>query len=289
MSRIQIANVGLDNSNSNLSWPSWSFDGFSGYSGQMLQEEAWHFEPYENGLPEITNKQLLFDSGGSWAAFSGESKSETWIHQYTTVGGARKLESILKIDSQKNTIKLFCESTPIWNYPIDELFFLYTFSKNNSVLVHCCAYEYKNEGYIFCGVSGAGKSTLAEILKASHLPGDVLCDERNAVTFQQDQFWLSSTPWFGSGNICIPKTLPLKKIIVLDPSHKRAAISPLNTQQAIENFFKVVFLPQFFKQGISDSTNLIAQIVESVPMQKMSYDKNYDDVVSFLEAEVFSQ
>lgn len=289
MKSIQIANINLNVKTDLLNWPLSTFEQFYSFKGQLDPTDSWSLEYVADEFPEHKKENLIFDSLGSWASFTSDNKNEIFVVQYN--GEERFLKSKLKINSEDKSIKLYCREEMEWGYPFDELLFLNAFSINKSLLIHSCSYSYNNEGYLFCGVSGSGKTTLATLLDESeHLAaGEVMCDERNTITNENNKLWLSSTPWYGSGHYCKAMTVPLKKIIILNAEHKGMSLTPYEASEAYTDVFKTIFLPHFSKQGTLNSLDLITEILEGVDIYKLNYDKTSADVPKFLLDSCFSQ
>ena len=291
MRQVQIANVEFNFHSNHIEFDSDYYESFQDYQGQLGVESKWDIFLAQEEVPDLSKHKVIFDSQGSWKAFAGESKDELYF-QHSGFVNPEKCEIICsaKLNLSNQQIDFYPGVKSFWNFPIDELVFINAFSQHNSLLVHSCLYEYEGKGYLFGGVSGAGKSTLADILTEANIGGTVLCDERNAITRDSDgHYWASSTPWIGSSEACVPKTVPLEKILFLNPEHRGASIRELSLQDAVTDFLLVIFPPLFSDPGMRASVDLISELAEKFELCKMNYDKESSDVVELLKSEVFSQ
>ena len=99
--------------------------------------------------------------------------------------------------------------------PLGELLMVSLLSQGRGVLIHGLGVSDRGEGLLFIGRSGAGKTTLSNLYKPD--PGvTILGDERVIVTKAQGQFWLSGTPWPGTGFTVSADTVPLRRIFFLE-------------------------------------------------------------------------
>lgn len=291
MKQTQIANISLNFHSQDIHAPSEYYEGFEKYQGQLGRDETWNIFLSEEEAPDLNDYKIIFDSQGSWKAYKGKTEKEVFIQYSGKVDGVNtSVISTIKMNEEDYSIRFYPGLRKDWEFPIDELVFIKAFSNNSSMLVHSCLYEINGKGYLFGGVSGAGKSTLADIMSKSSLQGTVLCDERNALTLDKEgRCWASSTPWVGSSDACVPKTVPLEKILFLDPAHKGAMVEKIPMEVASLEFFLVTFFPLFSNNGMHATVELIATLLEKVPAYKLSYDKESSDVVELLQSKVFSQ
>ncbi len=287
---IQIANILIENKSNDFHWCDETFELFQSYPGQLKNSQSWQMKSLTGSIPEFKDKELLFESEGSWASYCLSSTQEIILEQYCrTENGPRILQSLMKINPLLKEVCLYQGEDQNWGYPIDELFFLYTFSQNQSLLIHGCALAIDDRAYLFCGVSGAGKTTLAQLLEKDHKV-NVLCDERNVITKDSHgNLFLSSTPWYGSGSYCKAATLPLGGIVVLDPSHKDLSLKPLAPSLALEEMLKVTFLPQFSPSGMENSVDMLLELIEKQGVHILSYDKEKVDISEFLFSDFFKK
>lgn len=231
-------------------------------------------------MPEIRGS-LVFDSGESWAGHSVKEGEFDLVQLTRDAEGLRVPQSLLRIESASRRAVLFDSIGVGLSYPFDELFFLNAFSLNKGLLVHSCSVERHGKGFLFCGVSGAGKSTLGNILKNEGW--NVLCDERNAVwESTAEGFQLSSTPWFGGGEICKNQTVPLAGIVMLNPAHEGFSLERLSLESSIGAFMTAVFLPQFSQQGIERGVDTIQSLLLQVPVFQLNYARESVDIASRL-------
>lgn len=275
---ISVAGISLEVAGFHGSWPLPTFPLFESCSGGI--RDQWKMEITHAPLPEIRG-DLSFDSGESWAGYA-LSDTEFDLVQMTRDGeGKRRPQGLLRIDSRKRHARLFDTRGIGLSYPFDELFFLNAFSLSSSLLVHSCATERNGAGYVFCGVSGAGKSTLGKILQTAGW--NVLCDERNAVWRSgAGPFQLSSTPWYGGGEICKNASFPLRAMIALNPAHEGFSLERLSLENSIAALFPTLFLPQFSQSGIDRSLDTLKELLLQVPVLQLNYAKDSVDIAERL-------
>jgi hypothetical protein len=277
----QIANVKFEMTDPSLKWPDPIFDEFSVGKCHFPWAADWKMTKMTETISE-EDCQLIFETEGSWSAYTYENK--ILLRQFEKFPGKkRRARGHLLIDSKAKEVQLSGE----FEYPFDELLFLYIFSKVNSLLVHSCAVEYKGQGYLFCGVSGAGKSTLSEYLR-DELNLNVLCDERNVLSINSRGVQLSSSPWYGTSEISKPMTLPLTQLFILDPKHMGNGITPLDHLEAYRRLYQVVFFPQFDKEAFLNTHIAFEDLLKKIEVKELSYNINSSSLRSLFLDQVFS-
>jgi GTPase SAR1 family protein len=151
--------------------------------------------------------------------------------------------------------------------------------------VHALGVHDRGEGLLFIGCSGAGKTTLANLYKSNrcHREVTILSDERVIVTKEDDQFYLSGTPWAGGAFTVSAETVPLRKVFFLERGRQNELISDslINLHTRL---FQQLFLPFWHRQGLEFAMQFAHELLSAIPAARLGF-VNDTQVIEFLSAQ----
>ncbi len=266
------------------------FKDFTAQGASVPVRQMWRFAHRDGAAPLsewLAGSQTLYDTGTVWTSHRLKD-GDLLLVSYTMEGPSRDLRPNISLKIGKaNAAELWGD---MFCYPLDELFFMHTFSRSQTLLLHSSSFVVRGRAYLFCGISGAGKTTLAQLLHRSSLGGEVLCDDRNAVALQEDGSHLVfGTPWCGSGAIFSPRYAPLAAVVILDSRRGALTFSELDFNNAMRRLIPCVFLPCFSREAMESTFGLIEPLLRGQHCYHLSYDKEQTDIVSHLSERLFSQ
>lgn len=157
---------------------------------------------------------------------------------------------------------------------LGELIAIELLSKSRGLMFHASGLKTKNEnGLLMAGVSGAGKSTIAKLWVESGL-GSFLGDECVTVLEKGDNdFYLQSTAWHGSGIPTTPCKIPLSHIFILDHSTINQT-SILQPEEAVPELLSRAFLPFWNREGMEYTLQFLEKLCQSVPVYHLGFSPN---------------
>ncbi len=163
--------------------------------------------------------------------------------------------------------------------PFGELLLITLLSQGRGVMLHGLGVSDRGEGLLFIGRSGAGKTTLANLYKPCQ-DVTVLGDERVVVTQVGGQFWLSGTPWPGTGFTVSADTVPLRKVFFLEHGRRNVLIADrlINLSGL---FFQQLFLPFWNREALAFALSFAEELLSTVPSFRLSF-VNDSRVIEFL-------
>ena len=278
----QVGPIGLQLS-PDVAWP---LESSLQFKVSSLDSSKWQI--IRDDLPlTLPNTEILFDSAGSWAAYTGQSTGHYDFVQFSLSENKRTVQARMLVDEKNHLVKVNWKGDIGWTFPFDELFFLNAFSLKKSLLLHSMSLIHNNKAYLFCGVSGAGKSTLGKIFEASGY--QVLCDERNAVSMTTAGPHMSSTPFYGTSEQAYKGEAPLAAIVILDPSHSGCDLKAASFTEAVPAIYPMSFLPHYDRKKMEEGMGTLEDIIQNTAIYKLNYNKESSDITAFLEDKLFSQ
>lgn len=253
--------------------------------------ETWNLDrgegTLENALKQLASEQPSFETYTSWSSYHLKNGNLIFV-QHDTVPDSRVANAMMQLNPNEKKIDLWGYR---FAYPLDELFFMHCFAEQQSISLHSASYQIHKNMFVFCGVSGAGKTTISDLLHASDLKGQVICDDRNILTLgQQDNaIHVSGTPWHGSGRYYSPNGGPLKSLVFLDPSHdSQAKLTPLSPGEALDWMMRGLFFPISHKNDMELTMDSVIGILEQAPLYLLNYNKQKTNISDFLMENLFS-
>lgn len=142
--------------------------------------------------------------------------------------------------------------------------FRFIMLKRNGIVIHSSSMSYKNQGILFSAPSETGKSTHTGLWR-KYYPDEtcIINDDTPTIVIKDGIPILFGTPWSGTSEINMNKSVPLKAIVFLRRGDKNT-ISPLNPIQAISYLANEIRLP--LDSDLMDLTfNMINEIFKTVP------------------------
>lgn len=141
-------------------------------------------------------------------------------------------------DIMKDSRPEFIEFTAVLNALIIKLFSF------NAFILHSSAVSVGGVGVLFSAPSGTGKTTHTRLLKKVY--GDkvyVVNGDKPLITYRNDKFFMSGTPWCGKEMISQNTTVPLDVVCFVERSDKNS-IEKIDAKTAIKKLFSQVTLPK---------------------------------------------
>ena len=238
-------------------------------------------------IPEIKEKEKIFDSGSNWALYRSEGK---YVLQDDSLesGSLPDISVVLEPDFKSGDVYIR-NSTPNRDfflsplgYPLNQILMIMLLSLNRGVLIHACGVNDNGHGYLFPGNSTHGKSTIAKLWSESG--ATILNDDRIIVREKDGEFWMYGTPWHGDFNEVSPKALPIRKLFLLKHS-KKNSIVPKKDAEAVSMLLTRSFPPLWDQKGMDYTLGFLDRIVSKLPCYELDFlpDKRIIDFVRNLD------
>ena len=192
---------------------------------------------------------------------------------------------ILKIDEKLKKARLYVpklksyRSRIVFDYPLDQLFFIYLFSKHQRLIQHGCGIDHNGTAYVFLGNSGAGKTTLSRILNRNGLT--VLSDDRIILHKGKTRFTAYGSPWPGDGKFALPQGRPLQKVFFLCHGTTNRLVR-LTPHKAAAELLKFSFIPFWNKQATRTLVGFCVSVAQEIPCFRLEFVPD-DSVFEFLK------
>ena len=141
--------------------------------------------------------------------------------------------------------------------------FRFIMLKRNGIVIHSSSMSYKNQGVLFSAPSETGKSTHTGLWR-KYYPDDtcIINDDTPTILLKNGIPMLCGTPWSGTSEINMNKSVPLKAIVFLRRGLENT-ISPLNPVQAISYLANEIRLP-LDSELMDETFNIINEIFKTV-------------------------
>ena len=224
-------------------------------------------------------KQRYFETDATWGLY------ELTNHDYQTPGIESK-PKILSVPSLRdgNRIRIFTEfdqdfingtvylSRSGWRsllYPFLEVLTVNLLCRKNGALLHACAVNDNDSGYLFVGQSGAGKSTTARLWSEVNNV-IILSDDRIILRRINDQLYVYGTPWHGDAKVYSSEKAPLEKIFFLKHA-KKNSVKRLNPLDAACRLIICSFPTFWDKQGMEFTLSFCSGIAETIPCYELGF------------------
>ncbi len=154
-------------------------------------------------------------------------------------------------------------------YPIDQILVWGMLSRIRGALLHAALVVRKNgDGLLLAGRSGAGKSTLSAL--CADAGWTVLNDDRAIVHFEGGNVMASGTPWHGSGQYAVRRTVPLAGILFLVQAEENR-LEALDRASLLPELLRVTSLPLFLDEWATPVFAALNTLAQSVPMQRFHF------------------
>lgn len=160
----------------------------------------------------------------------------------------------------------------IWRFDIIDslLFYVHQIhcSKNNRLVLHGAAIDYKGQGIVFSAPSETGKSTQANLWKRV-LGAKTINGDRPTLIFEKDEVFVGTSPWSGSDPEIYNVVSPLKAIIVLEQGPDNHVVR-LSVEDALRRLLPRVFTPYFDEALVDMTMKTLEKVVLNVPVYLFS-------------------
>ena len=163
-------------------------------------------------------------------------------------------------------------------YPLGQVLMVCLLSQGRGLMFHAVGIESDGKGYLLVGNSGHGKSTMAGLWKDT---GRILNDDRIVVRYQNDRFWMYSTPWHGTNVEVSAERAPLNTIFVLAHGTEHSA-RPLSREEAWSCLLQRSFPPLWSKQGMQFTMDFLADLTGKIPSYELEFLPQ-ETVVDFIQ------
>ena len=241
------------------------------------------FQVRHGPLPEMNPREIVFDSGQTWALFRSDNK---YVLLNNTLGLDSSPDIFVVLNSDLRSGDIIIDRDPSHKtdrsdplgWPLNQILMIYLLSLNRGILFHACGIDDGGSGYLFLGNSGHGKTTMARLWSKNQ--GLVLNDDRIVVREKDDKFWLYGTPWHGDLAEWSSKGVAIRKIFFLSPSGRNSAV-PKKGAEAVSMLIARSFPPLWDESGMIYTMNLCQRLISKIPCQRLNFepDKRIIDFV----------
>ena len=136
------------------------------------------------------------------------------------------------------------ENLALREYMLSSLMFLEIANHEGYMSLHASAISFQNQALLFSAPSRTGKSTHATYWKLEY-PNDVffINDDKPLIYLENNQFYVTGSPFSGKALLNENKSRPLKAIFFLEQSGQEELIK-LNPKESLPYFFKNMMRPK---------------------------------------------
>jgi hypothetical protein len=219
--------------------------------------------------------RLVFTAGPSWQLHDDQGlfHFSFWAAQH---GGRPFKTARVSRDFSTGRIilnsELFAPGVPTdpLTYPLDEVLTVHLLGRGMGVEFHACGViDEDGLGLLFAGQSGAGKTTTARLYQRySH--AQILSDDRVIVRRENDRFFIHGTPWHGEADLALNSSAPLRAIL-LPEAGGRNELLRLDGADAVARLVARSFLPFHDRSSIERTSQIVSQLVSSVPCYRFPF------------------
>jgi hypothetical protein len=239
-------------------------------------------------IPDTRKFEKIFTSGQSWSMFQGEDsfwlardprsyKNPLWIARFD-----KQISEEVVVYCGDDLISEKQGKPVVYNpfcYPLDQILVMYVLSLNQGAIFHAAGVNINGNGLIFPGPSGAGKSTISRQFKGQK-GMEIFSDDRMIIRKIKNTFFTYGTPWPGEEGIALNENIPLSGIIFLRHGLTNQ-IKEVQQTEALKKFLKVISIPWYDREVLSQMLDFCEEVVNSVPVYELQFTPT-PEVVSFL-------
>ena len=137
-------------------------------------------------------------------------------------------------------------------------------------MIHAAAAVYREQGIVFCGLSGAGKSTQANLWK-KHLKAEILNYDKPCVINEQEQVFVSGSPWSGKEQVLRNEAVPLRAIVYVKQA-KQNAVRRLTVAEAFAYIYLHNYVYPLTPEIDAQYVAAIQETARRVPVYELECD-----------------
>jgi len=144
--------------------------------------------------------------------------------------------------------------------------FRYSIINHQGIVIHASSINFNGKGIAFTAPAGTGKSTHVRLWETYF--GDrinVLNDDTPVLKIKENGTFLFGTPWSGSSDKFMNKSVPLSAIVVLERAEKNS-IRRMTESEAAVRLMPRFFFPYFDKILMDKAIKIFERIISQVPI-----------------------
>ena len=241
------------------------------------------FHVHHGPLPDMDSRDIIFDSGHTWALFRSDNK---YVLQNNPLGSDSSPDIFIVLNSNFKSGDIFLDYDPSYKtdlsnplgWPLNQILMIFLLSLGRGILFHACGIDDGGNGVLFLGNSGHGKSTMGKLWLENQC--SVINDDRIVVREKGDQFWMYGTPWHGDLAEWSLNELPIRKIFFLNPGGKNNAIRK-NGAEAVSMLIARSFPPFWDQKSMTYTMNLCHRLVDNIPCHELSFEPD-ERIIDFV-------
>ncbi len=145
--------------------------------------------------------------------------------------------------------------------------------KHNAIVLHSVALALDDEGYVFSAPSGVGKTTHAALWKKAF--GErcsIINGDKPLITFSDNKFYISGTPWCGKERLSENRSVPLKSVCFIERAEKNS-ISKIETGEVIKRLFNQLAIPMAGEPTMPLFLSFADKMVKNLPFYLLKCNK----------------
>jgi hypothetical protein len=196
------------------------------------------------------------------------------------MGNGNEEDIIVNIDKEKILMAMDKHpelSEDEWQYLISAGDFYNQLLDFFGMMLHASAIVYEDKAYLFSAPCGTGKSTHTALwLKYFGDKAYILNDDKPAIRFIDEGFYVYGTPWSGKYDISVNKKVTLQGICFLEQS-KDNWIEPIKNREAITMLMHQT-IRKLNMERMTKLLELLDRLVDKVPIFKMGCNIGEDAV-----------
>ena len=146
------------------------------------------------------------------------------------------------------------------------VFFRYSILNYLGIVVHASSIKFNEQGIVFTAPAGTGKSTHTRLWE-KYLSDQVcvLNDDTPVIRIINGKPFLFGTPWSGSTDKCMNKSVPLSAIVIIERDDKNS-IRELSLMETNSRLMPRFFFPYFDKALMDKAVMIYEKIISQVPV-----------------------
>ncbi len=127
--------------------------------------------------------------------------------------------------------------------------FLFFAESKNYFMLHSVSALYKGKAYLFSAKSGGGKTTIGNFF-SKEFDAPIINGDLNLLNCNNDEIFVSGTPWCGTSNVYSNETYPLGGIFFIEKSTVPSAVK-LGEKEAAIFLYKANIMPGYTQIEVS--------------------------------------